>query len=227
MSEKLKASKILYELQEAGRLQMENDKPSVDDLLDRNLALMVNRIDMVISREVLDDEEISYTSNACPSERATLLRVYNAKAGEEQIAYASSIWSIVNFKTRRIMKAKELSMKNFTLAKYRNPFGDRKFRISEEDEKAMEDMGTFKVGREYMDDNGHMNNIKYLEHVEECLPELKEPGKYMKEIRLHFMKEALYDEELKIKRLHKEGAYYFRMYKPDGEANFECEIVIS
>jgi len=227
MSEKLKASKILYELQEAGRLQMENDKPSVDDLLDRNLALMVNRIDMVISREVLDDEEISYTSNACPSERATLLRVYNAKAGEEQVAYASSIWSIVNFKTRRIMKAKELSMKNFTLAKYRNPFGDRKFRITEEDEKAMEDMGTFKVGREYMDDNGHMNNIKYLEHVEECLPELKEPGKYMKEIRLHFMKEALYDEELKIKRLHKEGAYYFRMYKPDGEANFECEIVIS
>ena len=40
MSEKIKASKILYELQEAGRIQMENDKPSVDDLLDRNLALM-------------------------------------------------------------------------------------------------------------------------------------------------------------------------------------------
>ena len=106
MSEKIKASKILYELQEAGRIQMENDKPSVDDLLDRNLALMVNRIDMVISREVTDDEEITYTSNACPSERATLLRVYSAKAGEEQVAYASSIWSLVNFKTRRIMKAK-------------------------------------------------------------------------------------------------------------------------
>ena len=226
MSEKIKASKILYELQEAGRIQMENDKPSVDDLLDRNLALMVNRIDMVISREVTDDEEITYTSNACPSERATLLRVYNAKAGEEQVAYASSIWSLVNFKTRRIMKAKELNMKNFTLARYRNPFGDRKFRITEEDENAMEDMGTFKVRREYMDDNGHMNNIKYLEHVEECIPEL-ESGSFMKEIRLHFMKEALYDEELRIKRLRKEDAYYFRMYKPDGEANFECEIVIS
>jgi acyl-ACP thioesterase len=226
MSEKIKASKILYELQEAGRIQMENDKPSVDDLLDRNLALMVNRIDMVISREVTDDEEITYTSNACPSERATLLRVYSAKAGEEQVAYASSIWSLVNFKTRRIMKAKELNMKNFTLARYRNPFGDRKFRITEEDENAMEDMGTFKVGREYMDDNGHMNNIKYLEHVEACIPEL-ESGSFMKEIRLHFMKEALYDEELRIKRLRKEDAYYFRMYKPDGEANFECEIVIS
>ena len=226
MADYIKASKILYELQEAGRIQMENDKPSVDDLLDRNLALMVNRIDMVISRAALDDEEISYSSNACPSERATLLRVYSAKVGEEQLAYASSIWSIVNFKTRRIMKAKELNMKNYKLLKYRNPFGDRKFRISPEDEAAMEDMGTFKVGREYMDDNGHMNNIKYLEHVEECIPELKD-GKYLKEIRLHFMKEALYDEELKIKRLHKEDAYYFRMYKSDGEANFECEIVIS
>ena len=226
MADYIKASKILYELQEAGRIQMENDKPSVDDLLDRNLALMVNRIDMVISRAALDDEEISYSSNACPSERATLLRVYSAKVGEEQLAYASSIWSIVNFKTRRIMKAKELNMKNYKLLKYRNPFGDRKFRINPEDEAAMEDMGTFKVGREYMDDNGHMNNIKYLEHVEGCIPELKD-GKYLKEIRLHFMKEALYDEELKIKRLHKEDAYYFRMYKSDGEANFECEIVIS
>ena len=160
MADYIKASKILYELQEAGRIQMENDKPSVDDLLDRNLALMVNRIDMVISRAALDDEEISYSSNACPSERATLLRVYSAKVGEEQLAYASSIWSIVNFKTRRIMKAKELNMKNYKLLKYRNPFGDRKFRISPEDEAAMEDMGTFKVGREYMDDNGHMNNIK-------------------------------------------------------------------
>ena len=226
MSENLRASRILYELQEAGRVQMENDKPSVDDLLDRNLALMVNRIDMVVNRAASEDEEILYSSNACPSERATLLRVYNAMAGEEQIAYASSIWSIVNFKTRRIMKAKELSMKNYKLAKYRNPFGDRKFRITEEDEQAMEDMGTFKVGRDYMDDNGHMNNIKYLEHVEELIPELNE-GKYLKEIRLHFMKEALYDEVIRIKRLHKEGAYYFRFYKPDGEANFECEIVTS
>ena len=226
MSETIKASKILYEMQEAGRVQMENDKPSVDDLLDRNLALMVNRIDMVVNRAVSEDEEVSYSSNACPAERATLLRVYNASVGEEQIAYASSIWSIVNFKTRRIVKAKELNMKNYKLVKYRNPFGDRKFRISEEDEKMMEEMGTFKVGRDYMDDNGHMNNIKYLEHVEELVPELND-GKYLKEIRLHFMKEALYDEEIKIKRLHKESAYYFRFYKPDGEANFECEIFIS
>ena len=95
MSENLKASRILHEMQEAGRIQMENDKPSVDDLLDRNLALMVNRIDMVVSRAASDDEEIAYSSNACPSERATLLRVYNAMAGEEQFAYASSIWSIL------------------------------------------------------------------------------------------------------------------------------------
>lgn len=226
MSENLKASKILYEMQEAGREQMEKDRPSVDDLLDRNLALMVNRIDMIINRAASADEEIAYSSNACPSERATLLRVYNAMAGEEQVAYASSIWSIVNFKTRRIMKAKELNMKNYKLVRYRNPFGDRKFRITEEEESRMEDMGTFKVGRDYMDDNGHMNNIKYLEHVEELVPELNE-GKYLKEVRLHFMKEALYDEEIKIKRLRKEDAYYFRMYKPDGEANFECEIVTS
>ena len=64
MSENLKASRILHEMQEAGRIQMENDKPSVDDLLDRNLALMVNRIDMVVSRAASDDEEIAYSSNA-------------------------------------------------------------------------------------------------------------------------------------------------------------------
>ena len=226
MSENISASKMLYELQEAGREQMEKEKPSVDDLLDRNIALMVNRIDMVMRRNVSEDEEVTYISNPCPSDRATLLRVYEAKVGDEQVAYASSIWTVVNFKSRKILKVKEINMKKYTMAKYRNPFGDRKFKITPEEEMAMEEVGTLKVGREYMDDNGHMNNIKYLEHVEEHIPELKK-GAYLKEIRLHFMKEALYDEELKIKRLQKEGAYYFRMYKPDGEANFECEIFTS
>ncbi len=226
MSETIKASKILYEMQEAGRDQMEKEKPSVDDLLDRNIALMVNRIDMVMNRKADESEEVVYTSNPCPSERATLLRVYTAKVGDEVIAYASSNWTLVNFKSRKILKVKELNMKKYTMAKYRNPFGDRKYKITEEDERLMEEVGKFKVGREYMDDNGHMNNIKYLEHVEDHIPELRE-GAFLKEIRLHFMKEALYDEELTIKRLHKEGAYYFRMYKPDGEANFECEIVTS
>ncbi len=226
MTEYLKASTILHELQEAGRIQMEKDKPSVDDLLDRNIALMVNRIDLKINRAVEADEDVTYTSNACPSDRASLLRVYEAKVGDEQIAFSSSIWSLVNIRSRKILKAKELSMKNYTLAKYRNPFGDRKFKITEEEESRMEVLETFKVGREYMDDNGHMNNVKYLEHVEEWVPELKE-GRFLREIRLHFMKEALYDEEITIKRLRKEGAWYFRMYKASGEANFECEIFTS
>jgi acyl-ACP thioesterase len=226
MTEYLKASTILHELQEAGRIQMEKDKPSVDDLLDRNIALMVNRIDLKINRAVEADEDVTYTSNACPSDRASLLRVYEAKVGDEQIAFSSSIWSLVNIRSRKILKAKELSMKNYTLAKYRNPFGDRKFKITEEEESRMEVLETFKVGREYMDDNGHMNNVKYLEHVEEWVPDLKE-GRFLREIRLHFMKEALYDEEITIKRLRKEGAWYFRMYKASGEANFECEIFTS
>ncbi len=205
---------------------MEHDRPSVDDLLDRSIALMVNRIDLKINRAVEADEDITYTSNACPSDRASLLRIYEAKAGEEQVAFSSSIWSLVNMRSRKILKAKELSMKNYTLAKYRNPFGDRKFKITSEDEKNMETLGTFKVGREYMDDNGHMNNVKYLEHVEEWVPELAE-GKFLREIRLHFMKEAFYDEELTIKRLLKEGAWYFCMYKASGEANFECEVFTS
>ena len=205
---------------------MENDRPSVDDLLDRNIALMVNRIDLKINRAVEADEEVIYTSNACPSDRASLLRIYEAKVGDEQVAFSSSIWSLVNIRSRKIMKAKELSMRNYTLAKYRNPFGDRKFKITDAEEEAMETLGTFKVGREYMDDNGHMNNVKYLEHVEEWVPELKE-GRFLKEIRLHFMKEALFDEELTIKRLRKEGAWYFRMFKASGEANFECEIITS
>ncbi|MBQ7703677.1 MAG: hypothetical protein IJT40_04800 [Firmicutes bacterium] len=226
MTEYLKASVILHELQEAGRIQMEHDRPSVDDLLDRNIALMVNRIDVKVERAVEAFEDVKYTSNACPSDRASLLRVYEAKVGDERVVFSSSIWSLVNIKSRKILKAKELNMKNYTLAKYRNPFGDRKFRITEEDEAAMEAVETFKVGREYMDDNGHMNNVKYLEHVEKWVPGLQD-GKFMKEIRLHFMKEALYDEEITVKRLQREGAWYFVMYKASGEANFECEIVTS
>lgn len=222
----IKASKILYDMEEAARAQMEADKPSIDDLLEKNIALMVNRLDLVISRPVDELEEYYCTSWPCPSDRATLLRCYALKVGEDEIAYSSSNWSVVNFKARRIMKVKDIDMRNYTMGKYRNPFGDRKFKITAGDESQMKELGTVKVGRNDLDDNGHMNNVMYLKHIEALLDKLSSGSHYIAEARLHFIKEVFIDQELKIRHFEREGRDYISMLNADNAAVFECELLL-
>ncbi len=222
----VKASQIIYCMEEAARAQMEAEKPSVDDLIEKNIALMVNRLDLVVSRPIDELEEYSCTAWPCPSDRATLLRCYSLKVGEEEVAYCSANWSVVNFKARRIMKVKELDMRKYTMGKYRNPFGNRKFRITAEDEALMKEIGTIKVGRNDLDDNGHMNNVMYIKHIEDLLDKLSSGKYYVAEARLHFIKEVFIDRELKLKHLERDGREYILMADSENSNVFECELLL-
>lgn len=222
----LKASKILYDMEEAARAQMEAERPSIDDLLEKNIALMVNRLDLMISRPIDELEDYRCTSWPSPSDRATLLRCYALNIGEDEVAYSSSNWSVVNFKARKIMKVKDIDMRKYTMGKYRNPFGDRKFKITADDEAAMTELGTVTVGRNDLDDNGHMNNVMYLRHVEDLLGKLSSGSHYIAEARLHFIKEVFIDQELKIKHLERDGREYISMFNSDNASVFECELLL-
>lgn len=213
-------------MEEAARAQMEAERPSIDDLLEKNIALMVNRLDLAISRPVDELEDYKCVSWPCPSDRATLLRCYALMIGDEEVAYSSSNWSVVNFKSRRIMKVKDIDMRKYTMGKYRNPFGERKFKITVEDEAAMNELGTVTVGRNDLDDNGHMNNVMYLKHVEELIPEIASGSRYIAEARMHFIKEVFIDKELRVRHIGREGREYVSMLNPDNEVVFECELLL-
>lgn len=224
--EYIKASKILYDMEEAARELMAEERPSIDDLIDKNIALMINRLELAIERPVSALEDAVYSSWACPSERATLLRCYECKVGDETVAFSASSWSVVNIKTRKIMRVRDVDTRKYTKGKYVNPFGSRKFKVTKEDEDKMNTVIEFTVGRDDLDDYGHMNNVRYLAHIEDSLAKLSDGTHYIAGARLHFIKEALIDQEIALKHLSKDDREYFIMINPEGETIFECEISI-
>lgn len=224
----LKASEIIRMMEDSGREQMEREHPSIDELLDDNIALMVNRLDLKVLKPIEDDANITSLTWPCPSEKATLYRNNSLKINGKYVAFSCSNWSLVNYKTRRILKIKEVDFSNYTFKKYYETFPNKKFSISNDDIEKMEDVGQKHIGPEDLDDNGHMNNVKYAEMFEELVPELIAGTHYASCFRLHFQKEATYNEDLIIKRLQIEDAkYLFQSFKLDGEKNVECEIEVT
>lgn len=229
MKEKyFKASEIISMMEESGREQMEREHPSNDELLDNNIALMVNRLDLKVLKPIKDDAIITSLTWPCPSEKATFYRNNSLKIAGKYVAFSCSQWSLVNYKTRRIMKIKEVDFSNYTFKRYYETFPNKKFSISNDDIEKMDDVGEKHIGPDDLDDNGHMNNVKYAEMFEDLIPELVNGTHYVSALRLHFQKEAVYNEDLIIKRLHTEDAkYLFQSFKLNGEKNVECLIEIT
>lgn len=218
----LKPAGALQVLQEAGRRQMESQKPSYEDILAMGKALMLSRIDMKIYEEALVGERVEVTSWPCDSSRATFLRMYEMKRNGRLIAEIASQWVLVDFESRKILKVDEVDFSNY----YHGPYHDLipgKFRIPREAQ--LEEAGRFRVTYSYLDSNKHMNNTYYANMLCDHVPELEAGTHRVDSMRVHYSKEAPLGDELTIMRATAgEGKYFFRTVKADGELNIEAEI---
>lgn len=220
----VKPSGALQVLQEAGRRQMEAQKPSYEDILQSGKALMLSRIDMKIYDAAYVGERVEVTSWPCDSSRATFLRMYQMKKGDKLIVEISSQWVLVESATRKILKVDDIDFSNY----YHGPYKDlipEKFRIPKTTQ--FEEVGKFHVTYSYLDSNKHMNNTYYANMLCDCVPELEAGDHRVDTMRLHYSKEAPMGETLTILRSSKgDGRYLFKTIKSDGELNVEAEITV-
>lgn len=78
----VKPSGALQVLQEAGRRQMEAQKPSYEEILEAGKALMLSRIDMKIYDEAYVGEKWKYLL-AVRQQQSDVLRMYQMKRGKK------------------------------------------------------------------------------------------------------------------------------------------------
>jgi len=221
----VKPSGVLQVLQECGRKQMAAQKPSYEDILEEGKALMVSRIDMKIYDQVCVGEEVEVTSWPCESSRATFLRMYQMKRGEEVVAEISSTWVLVDLDSRRILKVEDVDFSNYYMGPYSELISE-KFKIPKD--TVFEEVGTFEVMYSHLDSNRHMNNTYYADMLCNYVPELAAGTHRVNSMRTHYSKEATFGDSLKIMRAKVgEGRYWFKTFKPGGELNIEEEIEVT
>ncbi len=235
-----KPTGILQELQDTGDGQMATEKPSYIDVLRTGRAIMLNRLDMNIPAEIRNGDLVLSRSWPCSSNRATFLRCYAMWRCDEEdrilsetpVAEISSIWSLVSLADRRILPVSELDMSNYTHGPYRE-VAKGKLHISTQTEATMTQVAEKRVAYSDTDCNGHMNNTYYLNLLCDQIPELETGAYRVTTVRLHYSKEAVLGETIRVYRTPKlpprEDAqqvarYLFRTELSDGDLNIEAEI---
>ena len=202
MKRKARPAGLLRAMQECGSRQMADQRPSYDELLDKGQALMLSRLDMIIPREVYLDEPIDVYTWPCPSMRATFLRNYLVRKNGETAAMISSQWSLVNSETRRIMKVEDVDFSNFTMYEYVDVMPESKFKISREDADALaesEPVGFKTVRLSDVDYNGHMNNTRCMEWVDDLLPSEFHGAHHPREFTVCYYSEGKEGQELTLR----------------------------
>lgn len=218
----IRLSGMMQAMQETGRLQMETEKPSYDDLLKVGHALMLSRLDLEIYEELYLNDLLTVGSWPAESSKATFLRTYTIEKQGRLAALCSSQWALVDLQTRKILKVEDLDMSNYYMGEYRELF-DGKFKIPKD--AALEEVDRRKVRYSDLDYNGHMNNTYSLDMLCDTIPEIVAGTHRVKNLRIHYNREAPLGDVLTVfQGKEDDGSYLFKTLKADGQVNIAARI---
>lgn len=129
----------------------------------------------------------------------------------ETLAYANSIWSLMDIKSMRPMKPNEDMTSGYVLEeKYPMDYAPRKIAVPE-DGKALE---SFVVKPHHLDTNHHVNNGQYVRMAMDCIP-----GDFkIRQLRVEYKSQAVLGDEIyPVAAVGKEGKRYtVSLNKEDG-----------
>lgn len=227
----MKPSAALQFTQSAGDAQMKGENFPYVKFHDMGLAFMLSRLDMNILEEIKDGDVVTSASWPCPSRRATFLRNYFSWLGDKKVIEVSTQWTLVNLEDRKILTVDDIDLSSYTHRDY-TEVAAGKLKIGSDVE--LELMGEKKISYSDADYNGHMNNTYYLDVLCDHIPELEAATHRVSTVRIHYSKEAVVGETIKIYRsgllepregaIH-EGRYLFKTERmSDGAMNVACEI---
>ena len=200
---RLRLSRLFELLQEAAITHTEELGMGREMTLDRGLLWVVTMQYAEIARMPVYDERIRLQSWPGETMHVFFPRHYRVESTEgETLLRANALWMLVDRETRRMVfpdrhgivipgekRADELPL---PAAPARLPItGER----------------PFTVPFSYVDLNGHMNNTRYFDLMEDCIPAAAE-GKRLRRIRSEYTGEARLGDTLALRWGEQDGRWY-------------------
>ncbi len=209
---------LLRMMQSAVNTQMHTYRPSYEELYDMGQAFILSRIAVRFFRPVAAHDSLSVSTWSCDSRGFSFNRCYTVKKGDELIADATSIWALTDIQTKKLCRVESYK------ASYTNdpPLPDSaplRFTLPEE----MLDVGFHTVHYNEIDQNHHMNNVRYLDLICNFL-DMRQ--KRLKSASITFVNEAPEYSRIRVTRAENGNEVYFRTYREDGKVNIEAYVVL-
>ncbi|MDE7213990.1 MAG: hypothetical protein K2N42_05365 [Anaeroplasmataceae bacterium] len=217
----IRPTAILDMFQDLAGLHAEELGVGYQALKEKNYAWVVlyQRYEMKKLPPYLDT--VSLTTWPKPKQRLEFEREYLLKnKNGETLVQGISNWVVIDLNTRGLVRADKIDF-NGEYESFTNYLEKCKRKLGLDASK-ITDRFTYKVMLEDIDHNGHMNNARYLNIIQNHLFEYGSK-EYIKDVEIAYVKEAKHKDELQIGHFKLEDKEAFIGYV-NNEVCFECLI---
>ena len=203
MHRRLRSSVLFELLQEAAIAHTEALGMGREKTLDRGLLWIVTMQSAEIRRMPEYDEQIRLLSWPGDTMHLFFPRHYRIEgASGETLIRANALWMLVDQESRRMVFPERYGIE---IAGVRGedelPLPTAPARLPTTQERL------FPVPYSYVDLNGHMNNTRYFDLMEDCLPAAAE-GKCLRSVRAEYTSEARLGDTLSVRWGGQDGHWY-------------------
>ncbi len=213
-----KASAVLKYIQTAAQNQLTENGLSYDELKSRGIAFIISRMKLEILKPISVYDALVPTSFPCHSRGFIFPRCYTIEREGEVIARAISHWALIDIEKHTLVRTASFDLPiqtsdalDIELTHERFPDG-------------MDEVGTYTVSYQDIDQNRHLNNTKYADMFSNFIPLDK---KRIATLDISYKNEARWKEVLTVHRATHDGRIYLRTTLPDGRINAEAIITVT
>lgn len=221
-NEILSTSGILKLMQETGMLHMNGVRPSYNDLLNQDKALILSSIRINIYSPICSYDEVDVVTWATGSRGFTTYRSFQIFKGDELMAEANTVWALVSVSEKKLVKISEVDFSNFEPEPQLVLDAPSKVRIPNELKLSL--VGEYTVRYSDTDINHHINNTNYPDLFFNYLPSPE--AKLVKSIAISYINDAKIGDNLKFYMAKTDGKYFMRSIHEDGRINAEVEFTV-
>ncbi|MCD8040386.1 MAG: acyl-[acyl-carrier-protein] thioesterase [Clostridia bacterium] len=164
----------------------------------------------------LEDKSITVHTWPHKPSRTTFIRDFEVYCGEEKVAVASSRWCMVDLNKYSILPTSAFPPAQNTLYNDANSLTAPEWKIAPtEGEESFVKTVTLSDYDHY----NHVNNTKYADFCLDAFSLGEVTGKYISAVRINYVKQCKFGEELKFYRTFNDGFWYI-----EGRAQGEVRV---
>ena len=218
-------SQILAYMQETSHHHLIDAGMSLDELRDRHkLAFFLSRISIAFYAPLFANEEITVQTWILESKGLSFLRCFRILRKEEVVAEAHSVWALLDLHQNRLLPVTAFPYHIEPDAPLDAKLSAR-LRIPPLAE--MEQAGDRRIVYSDIDYNGHLNSVKYIEHMLNELPLDIFRTHTIHRVEVSYSLECFYREHLSVFMDKKPDAHEYdvEIRKPAGEVACRAKII--
>ncbi|MCR5611709.1 MAG: hypothetical protein K6F68_07795 [Clostridiales bacterium] len=217
----LKPSALMRYMQQIAREDCDRMGATYTFMRSLNTVFVLTRLAIEFYRPVMDGEELILKTYNNTITGIIFDREYELLSGGVKVARATTLWTLVRFDTRSIVRPKDFPVQFEAVNVDLKPI-DIPRRI---DEEGSVPAGMHTVKTSELDENNHLNNCVYADIALDAIDEFDGLGSWPESIKMIFRHEARRGDGLELSVSRTEEAHMvFAKNLSSGAACFEAEI---